>query len=82
MDQNYTAKHLPHGHGLLLAVGNAGVGHALCMEPEEVIVLSYDDTSGGGGELKMRHISRADQPCIRGRGDIDVATPKAGRDTR
>jgi hypothetical protein len=80
VDQNHTAKHLPHGHGLLMAVGDAGVGHALCVKPEEVIVLSYADTSGGGGELEVRHISRADQTCFRSRSDVDVAPPKAGSD--
>ena len=39
----------------MLAIGDASVGYALPMEPKKVIVLRYDDTSGGGGELKVRY---------------------------
>jgi len=50
------------------------------MEPEKVIVLRYHDTSGRNGELKVRHISRADQARFRRGSHVDVAPPKASRD--
>lgn len=80
MDQNHATEHFPDRHGLLLAVGDACVAHALRMEPEKVIVLRYHDTSGRNGELKVRHISRADQARFRRASHVDVAPPKASRD--
>jgi hypothetical protein len=80
VDQNHATEHFPDWHGLLLAVGDASVGHALGMEPEEIIVLRYHDTSGGAGELKVRQISRASQAHFHRGGHFDVAPPKASRD--
>ena len=56
------------------------MGHALRMEPEKIIVLCYADTSRGFGELKLRHISRADQAHFRHGSHVDVAPPKASGD--
>jgi hypothetical protein len=61
VDQDQATDHFPDRHRLLLTVGDASVGRALYMEPKKIIVLRYYDTAGGGGELKVRHIGRADQ---------------------
>ena len=50
------------------------------MKFDEIIVLRYHNTSGRGGELKVRHISRADQARLRRGNHLDIATPKASRD--
>ena len=75
VDQEHATEHFAERHRPLLAIGNAGVGRALRMEPEKVTVLRYDDTSRGGGELDVRHVRRTDQTGIRRSGDVDVATP-------
>ena len=80
MDQNQATEHLPDGHGLLPAIDDASVGHASGMKFDEIIVLRYHNTSGRGGELKVRHISRADQARLRRGNHLDIATPKASRD--
>ena len=80
VDQNQATEHFPGGHGLLLAEDDSRVGEALRMEPEKVIVLRYHNTSGGHGELKLRHISRTDQARIRRGSHVDVAPPKASCD--
>ena len=75
MDQNHATEHFADRHGLLLAVGDARVGRSLGVQPEKVIVLRYDDTLRGGGELEVCHVCRADQTRIRGSGHVDVASP-------
>ena len=80
VDQNHASEHFPDGRGLLLAVADARVGHALRMEPEKVIVLCHESASGRCGELKLRNVGPADQARVRGSGHVDVAPPKTGRD--
>jgi hypothetical protein len=43
VDHDKPAKHFPHGNRLLLAIGYPGMGQALHMKPEEVVVLSHYD---------------------------------------
>jgi hypothetical protein len=50
------------------------------MKFDEIIVLRYHNTSGRGGELKVRRIGRADQASFRRRSHFDVSAPKAIRD--
>jgi hypothetical protein len=64
----------------LLTVGYAGVGYSLRMQPEKIIVLRHHDTSGEGGELEVRHVSRAEQARLRGGNHVDVPPPKTSRD--
>jgi hypothetical protein len=50
------------------------------MEFDEIIVLRYHNAAGGGGELKVRRIGRADQASFRRRSHFDVSAPKTTRD--
>ena len=43
---------------------DARVGHPMRMEPEKIVVLRNHDTSGRGGELKLRRVGRADQARV------------------
>ena len=80
IDQDQSAKHFSNGHRSLLAIGDASVGYALPVESKKVVVLRYDDTSGGGGELKVRPIRCTDQARIRSGCDVDVTASKTLRD--
>ena len=80
MDQNNATKHFSNGHRLLLAIGYAGVGYSLRVQPEKIIVLGHQNTSGGCGEFKVRHIGRTDQARIRGGRYVDIAAPQTSRD--
>lgn len=64
----------------MLAIGDASVGYGLPVESKKVLVLRYDDTSGGRGELKVRPIRCADQACIRSGCDVDITASKTLRD--
>jgi hypothetical protein len=50
------------------------------MKFDEIIVLRYHNTSGGGGEFEVTHVARADQANFRRRSHFDVSAPKAIRD--
>ena len=76
MDQDQATEHFPYRHGLLPTVGDAGVGRALHVEPDKINVLRHYDTSGGGGELEVRHIGRADQARFRRGNHLNVPPPK------
>ena len=73
-------EHFPDGYGLLPAIDDASVRHALRIRSDEIIVLRYHNASRGSGELKMRHIGRADQASFRRRNHFDIPAPKAVRD--
>ena len=80
MDQDKATEDFPDGCGLLPAIDDAGVRPASGMKFDEIIVLRYHNTSGGGGELKVIHVARADQASFRRRSHCDVSAPKAIRD--
>jgi hypothetical protein len=75
VDQNQATEHFPDGHRLLPAIDDPSVGHASGMKFDEIIVLRYHNTSGRGGELKVRYISRADQAGFRRGNHLDIAPP-------
>ena len=67
---------------MLVTVGNAGMGIAGGMNPQEVVVLGEDDSPFGDDIGQLVLIDGATKVHLRSRRDIDAATPETFGDGR